>query len=82
MRGGVLVDAGEVGAAHGLVLIEEEARAEDAAVVVQLLGLFKVLHGFIHAIVLFVEQGGVEPRRGVIGVELFGQAKFLPGARS
>src|ERR1017187_3612263 len=78
-KAGVLVDQGEVGAAHGLVLVEKEFRAEEGAVGVQVLGMLQIGDGLVDGIALVVQQGGIEPGGGIVGVELHGLGEFLGG---
>ncbi len=68
----VAVNVGQVGPAHGAVLVEQEARAIDAAVVVQFLGLLQVAHGFVDAVLLLIQQRGVQPGRRVLGIDGLG----------
>ena len=75
------IDPRQVGAAHGAILVQQQARAIDAAVVVQFLGFFQIAHGVVDAVVLFVEQGGIEPRGRIIGVELLGELQLMKGVR-
>ncbi len=76
---GVAVGDGEVGAANGAVLVEQEAGAEDAAVVVEGAGVFELADGEVDLVALLVEEGGVEPGGGIVGVEFFGEAEIFVG---
>ena len=73
---GIKVERGKVGTAHRLVLIEQQARAIDLAVVIQRLRTFEVADGFVDAVLLLLEQGGVKPRGRVMRIELLREAQF------
>ena len=79
VHAGVLVDLGEVGAADGAVLVEEELGAVDAAVLVEAEGFLEVGDGGVVGVLLLVEDAGVEPGGGVGGVELAGEVEILAG---
>ena len=58
---GVAIDAGEIGAARGEILFETKPGLEQAAIVVEGLGLLDVSDGFVDAILLLLQQGEVQP---------------------
>ena len=66
-----------VGAAHGAIVVEQQTRAEDRAVVVQIGGAFQTADGFVEAVVLPQIQGGIKPGRRVVWIELLRQMEFL-----
>ena len=76
---GVGVDAGEIGEADGLVLIDEETGSVEESVVVQLFGVLEIVDGFVDAVLLFLDERGVEPCGGVVGIESFGEVEFVEG---
>ena len=73
---GVLVDAGEIGAAHCAILVEQESRAVQAAVLVQGLGLFEVADRVVEPVVLLLHQRGVQPGGRVARIDLLRELDF------
>ena len=41
--------------------------------------MLEVIDGFVDAVALLIQEGGVEPAGGVIGIEFFGELKFFGG---
>jgi hypothetical protein len=72
-----LVDLGEVGAAYGAVLVEEELGAVNAPVFIEAQGFAEVCDGGVVGVFLLVLDGGVEPRGGVCGIELASEVEVL-----
>ena len=62
----VAVDRGQVGAAHGEVFVEQQAGAEEAAVVVEFLGGLQVANRFVDPVLLLLEQRRVKPGGRVV----------------
>ncbi len=77
---GVRVDAGEIRAPHRPVLVEQEPRAIDAAIVVQLLRFFEVIDPLVDPALLLLDQRRIEPRGWVSGIELLRQRQLVQGA--
>ena len=75
------INRGEVRASDGLVLVEQQLRTENAAVLVQCLGFLEVVDGFIDPIGLFIEQRHVQPARRIIGIQPLRQAELFARVR-
>ena len=73
----IVVDPREADAAGGLVLVKQEARAVDGAVVVQLDRLLELAQRLDRAIVQLQADRVVEPGRGVVRIELLGDRVLL-----
>ena len=73
----VAIHTGKVRAADGAVLIQQQARAENFPVVVQVLRFFEIGDGVVDFVFLLREERGVEPRRGVVRVELLCELQFF-----
>ena len=56
-------------------------RAINTPVVVQRLRFFQIANRVVDPVLLLVEQGGIKPRRRVVGIQFFRPLKFLGGAR-
>ena len=74
---GIAVDRSEVRAAHRLVLIQQQPRAEDAPVVIQLLGFFQGPHRLIDSILLLVHQRRVKPSRRIVRIKFPGERELF-----
>src|SRR5437879_5300471 len=66
---GVAVDRGEVGAAHRPVFIEQEAGAEEAAIIVALLRSLKIPNRLVDPVLLLLQQRRVKPRGGIVRIK-------------
>ena len=78
---GVTINGRQVCAAHGLVLVQQQPRAEEAAVLVQFLRILQIEDRFVDAIRLLVQQRHIEPARGIVWVEFLRQLQFLARMR-
>lgn|GEM_PF-5872992 len=79
-KAGVVVELGKIRAAHGTILVEAELGSEKTAVVIATLGLVKVLDRRIDLVALLMDEGGVEPGGGVVGIQRLGQRQLVKGA--
>ena len=77
VHAGVLVDGRKIGAAHGAVLIEQQLRAVNLSVIVALLRRLQIADGRVDAVVLLVQQRGIQPRCRVIRIKPARQLKVL-----
>ena len=81
IHAGIAVNACQICAAHGLILVEQHPRAVNRPVVVKFLGFFQIANRLVDTVLLLVQQRGVKPAGRVIRIELAGQLKFVVGAR-
>ena len=81
IHAGITINGSQVGAAHRGVLIQQQARAIDAAVIVQLLGFFQFADGLVDAVLLLMQQGRIKETGWVVGIKATRQFQFMFGAR-
>src|SRR5262249_36912348 len=73
-------DGGQISAAHGPVLVEQETGAVDAPVVIQILRFLKVIHSLVDPVLLLFKKSRVEPRRRITWVQVLGELELLVGS--
>ena len=71
------VERRQIRPAHGAVLIEQQPGAINTTVFVEFLRFLQVLNRFVDAVLLAQKQGGIQPGRWIVRVQLTGQIKFL-----
>src|SRR4029453_8075698 len=73
----VLIQKRKIGAAHGAVFVQKEARAVETPVFVELKGFLQVANALVNTIVLLLDQCGIKPGCRIIAFKFFGKVQFM-----
>ena len=73
----IIVNSRKVNGAHRAVLVEQQLRAIDRAVRIQVLRMLQIANGFVDPILLLLYQRGIQPGRRILRIELFCQIQLV-----